>query len=398
VNKEIEALLSAEEWRQNATIQMIASENFASEDVMALSGSVLTNKYAEGYPGKRYYNGCDVYDKLETKAIELACRLFGSNYANVQPHSGANANLAVMHALLQPGDTILSMDLKSGGHLSHGSPVNISGDLYNIVHYGVDESGWLNYEEIDMIAQDCKPRMIIAGGSAYPREIDWNMFAEIADRVCASNYYEDCFLLADMSHYAGLVAAGTFLNPVDWADVVTSTTHKTLRGPRGGMILWNDPDLAYVLNKAVFPGTQGGPMMNQIAAKAQCFDEALQPEFQKYAYAVKLNAWVMADYFKEYGYKMVSGGTHTHMIVLDLSDKPYTGREAANKLEENGIVVNKNSIPDDKRSPYETSGIRLGTAAETTRRGNDSVGWFVALAERISAILDDLEHEKGNMA
>jgi glycine hydroxymethyltransferase len=370
-NKEID--------RQENTIELIASENFASKAVMDLSGSLFTNKYAEGYPGKRYYNGCDNMDDIETLAIETVCNLFGSNFANVQPHCGANANTAVYQAFLEPGDTILGMDLASGGHLSHGSPPNISGKIYNAISYGVDENGWLDYDQILELAKEHEPKMIVAGASAYPRQIDFVKFREIADEVGA-------YLLVDMAHYSGLIAGNFYVNPVPFADVVTSTTHKTLRGPRGGIILWNNGDYTKKINSAIFPGTQGGPLMHIIAAKAQCFIEASYTEFSKYAFDVVQNAKAMCRVFEERGLPVQTGGTDSHIILMDLRDSKYSGREAADLLEENGITVNKNGVPNDPRSFVETSGIRIGTAAETTR-GHD-VEWFTNLANRIADILE----------
>ena len=370
-NKEID--------RQENTIELIASENFASKAVMDLSGSLFTNKYAEGYPGKRYYNGCENMDDIETLAIETVCKLFGSNFANVQPHCGANANTAVYQAFLKPGDTILGMDLASGGHLSHGSPPNISGKIYNAVSYGVDENGWIDYDQVRSLAQEHKPKMIVAGASAYPRQIDWAEFRDIADEIGA-------YLLVDMAHYSGLIAGGVYGNPVPFADVVTSTTHKTLRGPRGGIILWNNEDYTRRINSAIFPGTQGGPLMHIIAAKAQCFIEASHMEFCKYAFDVIENAKAMCEVFEARGLPVQTGGTDSHIILMDLSESKYSGRVAADLLEEHEITVNKNGVPNDPRSFVETSGIRIGTAAETTR-GHD-VEWFKELANRIADILE----------
>ena len=370
-NKEID--------RQMNTVELIASENFASKAVMDLAGSLFTNKYAEGYPGKRYYNGCENMDEIEELAIETLCRLYGSKFANVQPHCGANANTAVYQAFLKPGDTILGMDLASGGHLSHGSPPNISGKIYNAVSYGVDEDGWIDYDEVLRLAYEHEPKMIVAGASAYPRQIDWAEFRDIADKVGA-------YLLVDMAHYSGLIAGGVYGNPVPFADVVTSTTHKTLRGPRGGIILWNNEDYTRRINSAIFPGTQGGPLMHIIAAKAQCFIEASQMEFSKYAFDVIENAKAMCEVFEERGLPVQTGGTDSHIILMDLSESKYSGRVAADLLEEHEITVNKNGVPNDPRSFVETSGIRIGTAAETTR-GHD-VEWFKELANRIADILE----------
>jgi len=370
-NKEID--------RQMNTVELIASENFASKAVMDLAGSLFTNKYAEGYPSKRYYNGCENMDEIEELAIQTLCELYGSNFANVQPHCGANANTAVYQAFLKPGDTILGMDLASGGHLSHGSPPNISGKIYNAVSYGVDEDGWIDYDEVLRLAYEHEPKMIVAGASAYPRQIDWAEFRDIADKVGA-------YLLVDMAHYSGLIAGGVYQNPVPFADVVTSTTHKTLRGPRGGIILWNNEEYTRKINSAIFPGTQGGPLMHIIAAKAQCFIEASQMEFSKYAFDVIENAKAMCEVFEARGLPVQTGGTDSHIILMDLSESKYSGRVAADLLEEHEITVNKNGVPNDPRSFIETSGIRIGTAAETTR-GHD-VEWFKELANRIADILE----------
>ena len=364
--------------RQRSTIELIASENFASDAVMKLCGSEFTNKYAEGYPGKRYYNGCEHMDEIETLAIDTLKELYGCEFANVQPHSGANANLAVFKAFLEPGDKILGMDLASGGHLSHGSPANVSGKWFEAHSYGVDENGLLDYGEIYDAAYRIQPKMIIAGASAYPRRIDFERFREIADLVGA-------YLLVDMAHYSGLIAGKQYNSPVPYADFVTSTTHKTLRGPRGGIILWNNPDYTKKINSAIFPGTQGGPLMNIIAAKAQAFAEANTDEFIDYASRVVHNAQAMAKVFVDNGFKLLTGGTDSHILLLDLSESKHSGREAADLLEENGITVNKNGVPNDPRSFVETSGIRIGTAAETTR-GRDAE-WFKQLAERIVEIL-----------
>ena len=379
MDQAIKRILKNETERQESTIELIASENFASEAVMELAGSVFTNKYAEGYPEKRYYNGCENMDDIENLAIKKICSLYGSNFANVQPHCGANANTAVYQAFLKPGDTILGMDLASGGHLSHGSPPNISGKIYNAVSYGVDENGWIDYDQVRSLAHEHKPKMIVAGASAYPRQIDWAEFRDIADEVGA-------YLLVDMAHYSGLIAGGVYVNPVPFADVVTSTTHKTLRGPRGGIILWNDADYTRRINSAIFPGTQGGPLMHIIAAKAQCFIEASYAEFSRYAFDVIENAKAMCEVFEERGLPVQTGGTDSHIILMDLSESKYSGRVAADLLEENGITVNKNGVPNDPRSFVETSGIRIGTAAETTR-GRDKE-WFIQLANRIAEILE----------
>ena len=373
-------ILDDEKKRQDSTVELIASENFASQSVMDLAGSVFTNKYAEGYPGKRYYNGCEHMDDIEQLAIDTLCKLYGANFANVQPHSGANANTAVYQAFLKPGDTILGMDLASGGHLSHGSPPNISGKVYDAHTYGVEESGLINYDQVQMLAERHKPKMIVAGASAYPREIDWQAFRDIADEVGA-------LLLVDMAHYSGLIAGDAYPSPIPYADVVTSTTHKTLRGPRGGIILWNNEAYTKRINGAIFPGTQGGPLMHIIAAKAQCFIEADTPEFKQYSKDVVRNAKAMCDVFRQRDMPVQTDGTDSHIILMDLSGSKYSGREAADLLEENGITVNKNGVPNDPRSFVETSGIRLGTAAETTR-GHDDM-WFRKLAHKIADILKD---------
>ena len=378
MNKNIQDILQRETQRQDTTIELIASENFASDEVMDLCGSVFTNKYAEGYPGKRYYNGCEHMDSIEQLAIDQVKEIYGCEFANVQPHCGANANTAIYLAFMNPGDKMLGMDLASGGHLSHGAKVNMSGQIYDAHYYGVDKEGRLNYDYIQEEVIYLKPQLIVAGASAYPRVIDFARFKEIADEVGA-------YLLVDMAHYSGLIAGGAYPNPLPYADFVTSTTHKTLRGPRGGIILWNNPDYTKKINSAIFPGTQGGPLMNMIAAKAQAFTEANTLEFKKYAHDVVDNARAMAKVFDERGMKMLTGGTDSHIILLDLRDGKYSGRQAADLLEENGITVNKNGIPNDPRSFVETSGIRIGTAAETTR-GHDEQ-WFTELANRMCDIL-----------
>ena len=380
IDTRIKEILNGETIRQESTIELIASENFTSDAVMELCGSIFTNKYAEGVPGKRYYNGCEEVDKIENLAIEYATELFNCNNANVQPHSGANANLAVFKAFLDPGDVILGMDLASGGHLSHGAKVNASGKWFDAHSYGVDEDGFINYEIVQEIATLIKPKMIIAGASAYSQIIDWKRFREIADTVGA-------ILLADISHYSGLIAAGEYPNPFPHAHVATTTTHKTLRGPRGGMILWDNDTYTKKINGAVFPGTQGGPLMHIIAAKAQCFYEALQPEFKIYAKRIKTNAWAMAQTFTDAGVDIVSGGTQCHMMTIDLNKEKYSGREFADLLEANGITANKNGVPGDTRGFVETSGVRIGVAAETTR-GHDEA-WFKALATRMIYLLRD---------
>ena len=379
MNKDILTILRKETERQQDTIELIASENFASDAVRELCGSVFTNKYAEGYPGKRYYNGCEYMDEIETLAIEEVKNLYGCKFANVQPHSGVNANTAVYQALMQPGDTILGMDLASGGHLSHGAPPTHSGKYYKSHTYGVNDDGWIDYDQVRMLAKKYVPEVIVAGASAYPREIEWDIFRDIAAEVQA-------YLVCDIAHYSGLIAAGQYTNPFPYADVVTSTTHKTLRGPRGGMILWNNPALTKKINSAIFPGTQGGPLMNIIAAKAQCFKEANTQEFKDYIIKVKSSAKLLALGLKMGGYNIATGGTDSHIVLVDLSDKQISGREAADLLEENGITVNKNGVPNDPRSFVETSGIRLGTAAEVTR-GRD-MNWFLNLGHTIAEILD----------
>ena len=390
---ELARAIKSEERRQEEHIELIASENYVSRRVLAAQGSVLTNKYAEGYPGKRYYGGCQYVDLAENLAIDRAKQLFGAAYANVQPHSGSQANAAVYLGLLQPGDTVLGMSLAHGGHLTHGSPVNFSGKLFKIVSYGVDaQTGLINYDEVARLAQAHKPRMIIAGFSAYSRVVDWKRFREIADSVGA-------YLFVDMAHVAGLVAAGEYPNPVPFADVVTTTTHKTLRGPRGGLILarpCKDPekdDIHKKMNSLIFPGTQGGPLMHVIAAKAVAFLEALQPEFKVYQKEVKANAVLMAQVLTDRGYKIVSGGTENHMFLLDLIDKGITGKDADAVLDGAHITVNKNAVPNDPRSPFVTSGLRLGTPAVTTRgfraaEISQLTGW-------IADILDDIKDEKG---
>lgn len=347
--------------RQRSHIELIASENFVSKAVMAAMGSPLTNKYAEGYPGKRYYGGCEYVDRVENLARERAKKLFGCTYANVQPHSGAQANMAVYFALVRPGDTVMGMSLAHGGHLTHGSPVNMSGSYFNMIPYGVDESGYIDYDEVERIALECKPKMIIAGASAYARKLDFKRFREIADKVSA-------YLFVDMAHIAGLVAAGLHESPIPYAHVVTTTTHKTLRGPRGGMIL-SSAEFAeeHKLNKAIFPGTQGGPLIHVIAGKAVCFKEALEPAFRVYAQTILDNCQALAEALKKRGFRLVSSGTDNHLLLVDLQNKGVTGKEAEQLLDEVNITCNKNAIPNDPASPFVTSGIRLGTAAVTTR-------------------------------
>ena len=357
---ELGAAIEAEFDRQKRNIELIASENIVSETVMAAMGTILTNKYAEGYPGKRYYGGCECVDVVENIARERACKLFGADHANVQPHSGAQANMAVYFAFLKPGDTIMGMNLACGGHLTHGSPVNMSGSYFNIVPYGVDEKTHLiNYDEVEKLAKENKPKIIVAGASAYPRVIDFERFANIAHSVGA-------LLMVDMAHIAGLVAAGQHPSPFPHADIVTTTTHKTLRGPRGGMILCKE-EFAKAIDKAIFPGTQGGPLMHVIAAKAACFGEALKPEFKTYQEQIVKNAKVLADSLVEKGFDLVSGGTDNHLMLVDLRKFNITGKELEHNLDEVRITANKNAIPNDPQSPFITSGVRLGTPAVTSR-------------------------------
>lgn len=360
-DEEIGAALEREYQRQKDNIELIASENIVSEAVMMAMGSVATNKYAEGYSGKRYYGGCQCIDEVETIAIERVKKLFGAEYANVQPHSGASANLAVEYAVLKPGDTLMGMSLDAGGHLTHGSPANISGNYFNIVSYGVNADGYIDYDEVEKKAMECKPKMICAGASAYPRIIDFKRFREIADKCGA-------VLWVDMAHIAGLVAAGLHPSPVPYADVVTSTTHKTLRGPRGGFILaTEEANKKYNFNKAVFPGTQGGPLEHIIAAKAVCFQEALQPSFKEYQRKLVENCSALAESLKKYGFQLVSGGSDNHLVLVDLTNFNITGKFMQNACDEVNITLNKNSIPNEPLSPFVTSGVRIGTAAITTR-------------------------------
>ena len=376
---EVGAAIRAEYERQNENVELIASENIVSEAVMAAMGSVLTNKYAEGYPGKRYYGGCRWVDVAEKLAIERACKLFGAKFANVQPHSGAQANYAVYMALCQPGDTVLGMDLDHGGHLTHGSPVNYSGKYFKVESYGVDEAtGVIDYDQVERIAKACRPKMIIAGASAYPRVIDFRRFREIADQVGAC-------LWVDMAHIAGLVAAGLHPSPVPYAHVVSTTTHKTLRGPRGGMLLTNDEELAKKLNSAVFPGSQGGPLMHIIAAKAVALGEALKPEFKTYQEQVLKNSAALAEGLIKRGIRLVSGGTGNHLSLIDLRDMgDLTGKELERRLDEVHITANKNKVPGDLRSPFQTSGLRVGSPAVTSRgfveADMDQVAEYIALA------------------
>ena len=371
--------------RQRGNIELIASENIVSKAVLLAAGGILTNKYAEGYPAKRYYGGCQYVDIVEDIARERAKKLFGAEHANVQPHCGANANLAVFFALLNPGDTVMGMNLSQGGHLSHGSPVNISGKYFNVVPYGVDPvTETIDYDKMQEIAFDCKPKLIIAGASAYSRIIDFKRIREIADSVGA-------YLMVDMAHIAGLVAAGVHPSPVPYADVVTTTTHKTLRGPRGGMILCKE-ELAKAIDKAVFPGTQGGPLMHIIAAKAICFGESLKPEFKEYGAKIVSNCKALAEGLLKRGNKLVSGGTDNHVLLMDLRDTDVTGKELEARLDDCYITVNKNTIPGEPRSPFVTSGVRIGTAAVTTRGLNEED--MDLIAEYITLVLNDYENSR----
>jgi len=372
--------------RQESHIELIASENYCSQAVMEAQGSDLTNKYAEGYPGKRYYGGCEYVDIIEQLAIDRAKELFGAEYANVQPHAGSQANSAVFLALLEAGDTVLGMSLDAGGHLTHGAHVNFSGINYNAVQYGlVEETGLIDYDEVERLAQEHKPKMIIAGFSAYSQVVDWQRFREIADSV-------EAYLFVDMAHVAGLVAAGVYPSPVPFADVVTTTTHKTLRGPRSGLILSRDDKLAKKLNSAVFPGNQGGPLMHAIAAKAVCFKEALQDDFKTYQQQVVKNAQAMAKVIQERGYEIISGGTENHLMLISLVKQDMTGKEADKWLGDAGITVNKNAVPNDPKSPFVTSGIRIGTPAITTRGFNEAQA--AELAGWICDVLDGRGDEK----
>ncbi len=383
---DIAKAMEQETKRQQDHLELIASENFVSKPIMAAMGSTCTNKYAEGYPGKRYYGGCQYVDIIEDLARERAKKLFGCTYANVQPHSGAQANMAVFFALVKPGETVMGMNLDHGGHLSHGSPANISGTYYNIVPYGVTDEGFIDYDAVEKIAKECKPKMIIAGASAYCRKIDFKRFREIADQVGA-------YLMVDMAHIAGLVAAGVHESPIPYAHVTTTTTHKTLRGPRGGMILSSEEFATeHKLNKAIFPGTQGGPLMHVIAAKAICLKEALDPSFKVYGQQVVQNAKALSEGLMKRGVDIVSGGTDNHLMLIDLVSKNLTGKEVEAWLDEANITANKNTIPNDPQSPFVTSGIRLGTAAVTTRGLNEEDMDQVALA--ISLLIDDVNANK----
>jgi glycine hydroxymethyltransferase len=383
---ELFAAIQAERRRQEEHVELIASENYASPRVLEAQGSVLTNKYAEGYPGRRYYGGCEYVDQAEELAVERAKQLFGADYANVQPHSGSQANVAAFMAMIEPGDTILGMSLAHGGHLTHGAKINFSGRVYNAVQYGLDASGGeIDYDQVARLATEHRPKLIIAGFSAYSRVVDWARFREIADSVGA-------YLMADMAHVAGLVAAGVYPSPVPYADVVTSTTHKTLRGPRGGIILAKrNEELEKKLNTLVFPGTQGGPLMHVIAAKAVAFKEALEPGFKAYQQQVVENARAMAATLMERGYRIVSGGTDNHLFLVDLIDKDITGKDADAALGRANITVNKNSVPNDPRSPFVTSGLRMGTPAVTTR--GFGLEECRTLAGWIADVLDDIQNE-----
>ena len=382
---EVGSAMAEEQARQKRNLELIASENIVSPAVMAAMGSLLTNKYAEGYPGKHYYGGCFAVDKVEEIARKRACELFGAEHANVQPHSGAQANMAVYFAMLTPGDTVMGMNLNEGGHLTHGSPVNMSGKYFNFVPYGVDsETHRIDYDKVLEIAKECKPKMIVAGASAYPRIIDFAKFREIADEVGA-------LLMVDMAHIAGLVAAGVHPNPVPYCDFVTTTTHKTLRGPRGGMILCKE-QYAKAIDKAIFPGTQGGPLMHIIAAKAVCLGEALKPEFKEYGKQIVKNCKALADGLVKRGCKLVSGGTDNHVLLMDLRDTGVTGKELEARLDDCYITVNKNTIPNEPLSPFVTSGVRIGTAAVTTRGLKEED--CDKIAEYITLVLNDYEGNK----
>lgn len=382
-DEELFSAFQSEMERQERNIELIASENYTSPAVMAASGSILTNKYAEGYPAKRYYGGCECVDIAENLAIERAKKLFNCNFANVQPHSGSQANFAVYFALLKPSDTVLGMSLADGGHLTHGSPVNVSGSYFNFESYGVDENGYLDYEALERKATECKPKMIVAGASAYPRTIDFKKIKEIADSVNA-------LFMVDMAHIAGLVASGMHPSPIPYADVVTSTTHKTLRGPRGGLILTNNEEIATKVNKAIFPGIQGGPLMHIVAAKAICFGEALKPEFKEYGKRIISNCKALENSLCAQGIDMVSGGSDNHLLLLDLRSLNITGKELEHRLDNVYITTNKNSIPNDPQKPFVTSGIRVGTAAVSTR--GFGAHEMVKIAEFIKLAATDYEN------
>lgn len=386
-DKEVGEAIQAECARQRRNLELIASENIVSEPVMMAMGTVLTNKYAEGYSGKRYYGGCQCVDVVETMAIERAKKLFGCDYANVQPHSGAQANMAVFLAMLKPGDTVMGMNLDHGGHLTHGSPVNFSGLYFHIVPYGVNDEGYIDYEELERIAKEAKPKLIVAGASAYARTIDFKRFREIADEVGA-------YLMVDMAHIAGLVAAGEHPSPIPYAHVVTTTTHKTLRGPRGGMILANKEAAdQFNFNKAIFPGTQGGPLEHVIAGKAVCFGEALRPDFKEYQHQVVLNAKALAAELQKQGFKLLTGGTDNHLMLVDLRGMDVSGKELQNRCDEVFITLNKNTVPNDPRSPFVTSGVRVGTPAITTRGLKEED--MPKIAECIWLAATDYENQAG---
>ncbi len=384
-DEEIYQLIEKEDERQKYTLELIASENFVSDAVLEAQGSVLTNKYAEGYPGKKYYGGCQFIDEVETLAISRAKKLFSADHANVQPHSGSQANMAVYFSVLKPGDTILSMNLAHGGHLTHGSPVNFSGKLYNIIPYGVKkETSRIDYDQLRDLALDSKPKMIVAGASAYPREIDFKKFREIADEVGA-------YLMADIAHIAGLIVAGEHVNPIPYCHFVTTTTHKTLRGPRGGLILCQQ-DLAKQVDKSIFPGIQGGPLMHVIAAKAVCFKQAMQEDFLSYQKQIKENAIALAQKLMEMDYKLVSDGTDNHLMLIDLRNKGINGKQAEKALEDSGITVNKNAVPFDTQPPMITSGIRVGTPAMTTRGMKEKE--MVIIAELIDRVISNIDNNQ----
>ncbi len=386
VDPEIAAAIQDEIGRQNSHIELIASENFVSKAVMAAMGSPLTNKYAEGYPGKRYYGGCEYVDVVENLAIERAKQVFGCEYVNVQPHSGAQANMAAFFAIMEPGDTFMGMNLAHGGHLTHGSPVNMSGKYFNVVPYGVNDEGFIDYDEVLRIARECKPKLIVAGASAYARAIDFKRFREIADEVGA-------YLMVDMAHIAGLVAAGLHMSPIPYAHVTTTTTHKTLRGPRGGMILSsNEVNEKFNFNKAVFPGIQGGPLMHVIAAKAVCLKECLTPEYKEYQKQIIKNAATLCKALQERGFKIVSDGTDNHLMLVDLQNLGKTGKEVEKLLDSVNITCNKNTVPNDPKSPFVTSGIRLGTPAITSRGVVESD--MIMIADAIKAAVIDSDNEK----
>ncbi len=386
LDPEVAKAMTDEINRQNDNIELIASENIVSKAVMAAMGSPLTNKYAEGYPGKRYYGGCEYVDVVEDLARERAKELFGCEYVNVQPHSGAQANMAAFFAIMEPGDTFMGMNLNHGGHLTHGSPVNLSGKYFNVVPYGVNDDGFIDYDEVLRIAKECKPKLIVAGASAYARAIDFKRFREIADEVGA-------VLMVDMAHIAGLVAAGQHMSPIPYAHVTTTTTHKTLRGPRGGMILSsNEVNEKYNFNKAVFPGIQGGPLMHVIAAKAVCFKEALSDEYKEYQAQVVKNAATLATALQERGFKIVSGGTDNHLMLVDLQNLDLTGKEVEKLLDSVHITANKNTVPNDPKSPFVTSGVRLGTPAITTRGAKEED--MIVIADAIKAAVIDKDEAK----